>query len=105
VLAGTEPPKTLTSHDEEAGADAHIRLQTPARELFVLEEAVAHHDQQAERHGLHVRGGPEVRDVAGDGEPRDLVEPAPEPETELGRAPAAEVLLLLLTERREGELP
>src|SRR3989440_10550462 len=91
--------------EKEGTAQAHVGLQASGLELVVLEEAVACHHQQRERHRLHVRRGTEVRHVRGHAEPREVevFEPSPEAQAEERRAAAAEALLLFLPEGREGE--
>ena len=105
VVDFLEPDGAARIGDEQAGPDARIRLQAAVAKFLVLEEAVARHQQQAQRDGLDVDRGPEIRDVERDAQPRQLkvVEPLPDPQPERGRAAAVQVLRLLLVEHREGQ--
>src|SRR5438874_1999941 len=91
--------------EKEGTAQADVGLQASGLELVVLEEAVACHHQQRERHRLHVRRGTEVRHIRGHAEPREVevFEPSPVAQAEERRAAAVEALLLFLPEGREGE--
>src|SRR6266403_956787 len=105
VGALLETDRAAEVGEEDGPAQAHVGLQAPGLELIVLEEAVACHHQQRERHRLHVSRRTEVRHVRGHAEPREVevLEPSPEAQAEEGRAAAAEALLLFLPEGREGE--